>query len=85
VLICNFVCDQQEKKILVIIWLVANALITGLGSLALIIIVFMFKLDTLFLVAIGIGIGESASLFTLWVCCTIVNTESLQFECDVHC
>jgi hypothetical protein len=77
VLICNFVCSLQENKILVIVWLVANALICVLGVLALVIFYFKFPFGVLVEVLLGLSIGESVSPFSFWVRCTVVNTETL--------
>jgi hypothetical protein len=46
---------------------------------------FQFGTEPLLQITVVISIGESVSLFMLWERCTMVNTASLQFECDVHC
>jgi hypothetical protein len=64
---------------------VAYTVICGLGLVAFVFSFFPDVFDSTIQVALGISTGESVGIFTLWVRCTIVNTHSLQSECDVHC
>jgi hypothetical protein len=64
-LLCNFVFSHQEKRSLVIIWLVAYLVIFGLSLLSFVISFFQFPTYPLYQVAAVISIGESFSLLTL--------------------
>jgi hypothetical protein len=67
------------------IWLVAYSVLCGLEFLILVCGFLLLAFDMAFQIVLGFQIGESVGLFTLWLRRIIVNTDSLQFEYDVHC
>jgi hypothetical protein len=61
-------------------WFVAYTVICGVGLVAFVISFFQYVIDPTLEVVLGISIGESVSLFTLWVRCTLLNSESSILE-----
>jgi hypothetical protein len=61
------VFSRQEKRSLVVVWLVSYVIILGLIILSFVISFFQFPINSVFQVAAAIDIGESVGLFTCWV------------------